>query len=120
MPLTMGRIFQIERVVDTRRDAHFTNKFTIGDLFPDEDPIGALCHELKVLTVREYIKTVRDIRSSLRQTLGVTQQVFSDAIGVSCDTMEAWESGTIAPTQMALKMLHLIQEDHTLFKKLQL
>lgn len=61
--------FQIERMVDTQRDIHFTNKFTVGDLFPDEDPVDALRHELRNLTVREYIRTVKDTRFPKRSEM---------------------------------------------------
>ena len=54
--------FQIERVVDRNRDEHFTNRFTVADLFPDEDPKNVLRRELRKLTVSDYIRTVRDLR----------------------------------------------------------
>ena len=33
--------FQKERLTDTQRDERFTNRYTVGDLFPDEDPVDA-------------------------------------------------------------------------------
>jgi len=58
-----GRItFQADRRVDNNRDIRYTNKSTVGDLFPDENPITALKRELKKLTVEEYIQTVKDTR----------------------------------------------------------
>ena len=41
--------FQEDRDVDKRRDIHYTNRFTIADLFPDEDPVEVLKRELKKL-----------------------------------------------------------------------
>jgi hypothetical protein len=55
-------VIQEERQVDKNRPVIYTNKFTIPDLFPDEDPQVALKRELKTLTVEEYIKTVKDLR----------------------------------------------------------
>lgn len=55
-------VIQEERQVDKNRPVIYTNKFTIPDLFPDEDPQVALRRELKTLTVEEYIKTVKDLR----------------------------------------------------------
>ena len=55
-------VIQEERQVDKNRPVIYTNKFTIPDLFPDEDPQVALSRELKTLTVEEYIKTVKDLR----------------------------------------------------------
>lgn len=54
--------FQEERKVDENRPIKFTNKFTVADLFPNENPVDALRKELKALTVEEYIKTVKDLR----------------------------------------------------------
>ena len=34
--------FQEQRLVDKERDERFTNRFTVADLFPDEDPVTAL------------------------------------------------------------------------------
>ena len=54
--------FQAERLVDQNRDQRHTNKFTVADLFPDENPVDALRRELKLLTIEEYIQTVKDLR----------------------------------------------------------
>ena len=54
--------FQAERLVDQKRDRRYTNKCTVADLFPDENPVDALRRELKQLTIEEYIQTVKDLR----------------------------------------------------------
>lgn len=54
--------FQKERNVDQGRNKKYTNRFTIGKLFPDEDEIEALKRELSHLTVEEYLETVMLIR----------------------------------------------------------
>lgn len=54
--------FQKERQTDTQRDERFTNRYTVGDLFPDEDPVDALKHELLTLRAENYIETVKDTR----------------------------------------------------------
>lgn len=54
--------FQEERQVDQNRDQRYTNKFTVADLFPDENPVTALKRELQRLTVEEYMQTVKDLR----------------------------------------------------------
>lgn len=63
--------FQIERRVDQDRDYKYTNKYTINDLFPDESPVEAIKHELKVLKTSEYIKTVKDNRFPARSEMRV-------------------------------------------------
>ena len=54
--------FQQERRVDSQRDERFTNRFTVADLFPDEDPVKALKRELLELKLENYIETVKDTR----------------------------------------------------------
>lgn len=54
--------FQEDRQVDQKRDIRFTNKYTVADLFPDEDPVDAIKRELRCLKVEEYIQTVKDTR----------------------------------------------------------
>ena len=49
--------FQKERQTDTQRDERFTNRYTVGDLFPDEDPVDALKRELLTLRAENYIET---------------------------------------------------------------
>ena len=46
--------FQQDRLVDRQRDIRFTNRFTVTDLFPNENPVDALKRELGKLTVEEY------------------------------------------------------------------
>lgn len=62
--------FQRKRKADEAREYKFTNDYTIGNLFPNENPIRALKRELQTLTVHEYIETVKDIifpnRSEMR------------------------------------------------------
>ena len=56
---------------DQARPVQYTNKFTVADLFPDENPVSALKRELRTLTVEEYIQTVQDLhfpnRSEMRE-----------------------------------------------------
>lgn len=54
----------------------------------------------------------------IRSSLDLTQRAFAEILGVSCRTVEAWESGRSTPTPTAKKLMYLIQEDHTLIYKL--
>ena len=54
--------FQRNRKVDEKRNRKFTNRYTISKLFPDEDEVEVLKRELILLTVEEYIETVKDFR----------------------------------------------------------
>ena len=56
---------------------------------------------------------------AIRESLRMTQKAFASILGVSCRTVEAWESGKTNPTPTAKKLMHLIQEDHSLVEKLQ-
>ena len=63
--------FQKERLTDTQRDERFTNRYTVGDLFPDEDPVDALKRELLTLRAENYIETVKDTRFPARTEMRV-------------------------------------------------
>lgn len=54
----------------------------------------------------------------VRGALGMTQRAFAEVLGVSCRTVEAWESGKTTPTPTAKKLIYLIQEDNSLVQKL--
>ena len=54
----------------------------------------------------------------IRSALSMTQKAFAEILGVSCRTVEAWESGKSTPTPTAKKLMYLIQEDHSLVQKL--
>ena len=54
----------------------------------------------------------------IRTSLGMTQKVFAELLGVSPRTVEAWESGKSTPTPTAKKLMFLIGEDHSLVQKL--
>lgn len=54
--------FQEEREIDKLRDIKYTNKYTMANLFPDENPIEVLKRELKLLTVHDYLGTVEDTK----------------------------------------------------------
>ena len=56
--------------------------------------------------------------SEIRASLDMTQKAFAEVLGVSCRTVEAWESGKSTPTPTAKKLMFLIQEDHSLVQKL--
>lgn len=56
--------------------------------------------------------------AEIRTNLCMTQKTFAGMLGVSCRTVEAWESGKNTPTPTARKLLHLIAEDHSLVQKL--
>ncbi len=55
---------------------------------------------------------------AIRTSLSMTQKTFAATLGVSCRTVEAWESGKTTPSPTAKKLMYLIQEDHSLVEKL--
>lgn len=67
----------MERKVDTDRNIRFTNKFTISDLFPNEDLNVALRRELKSLTAADYMRTVKDIRFPKRSEMREFGKVYN-------------------------------------------
>ena len=69
--------FQEERAVDQNRPIQYTNKFTVADLFPNENPVDALRRELKTLTVEEYLRTVKDLRFPKRSEMREFGKVYN-------------------------------------------
>ena len=68
--------FQAERQTDQGRDIRYTNRFTVADLFPDENPVNALKGELQKLTVEEYMQTVKDLRFPNRSEMREFGKVY--------------------------------------------
>ena len=56
---------------------------------------------------------IREIRVSL----GMTQVVFADSIGVSPKTVEAWETGRNKPIGPARRILSMVQSDPNVLKQ---
>ena len=48
---------------------------------------------------------------SIRQREGVTQRTFASYFGVSCRTVEAWETGRNRPSGPSNRLLHLLEND---------
>lgn len=64
-------------------------------------------------------RTLPDVDAvEIRKSLSLTQRAFAAVLGVSCRTVESWESGRSNPTPTARKLLYLIQEDNSLVQKL--
>ena len=70
-------IFQSVRKVDRNRDVKYTNKYTVGELFPDEIPEVALKRELKTLTIENYMRTVKDINRPNKSEMREFGKVYS-------------------------------------------
>lgn len=54
---------------------------------------------------------------AIRQQQKLSQRLFSDALGVSIKTVEAWEAGTNSPSGIARRMLELLIIDNRLLQK---
>ena len=68
--------FQVKRLVDEQRDERYTNQYSISTLFPHEDPVEALKRELRLLTVEEYMKTVKDLKFPKRSEMREFGKVY--------------------------------------------
>lgn len=69
--------FQKDRIVDQNRDNRFTNRYTLLNLFPDEDEVEVLKRELAFLTVENYIETVKDTRFANKSEMRVFGKKYS-------------------------------------------
>jgi putative transcriptional regulator len=54
----------------------------------------------------------------LRLSLGKTQEVFAQLLGVSKKTVEAWEAGTKKPNGSVLRLFQVIERDLSLVEAL--
>ena len=54
----------------------------------------------------------------LRLSLGKTQEVFAQLLGVSKKTVEAWEAGTKKPNGSVLRLFQVIERDLPLLEAL--
>lgn len=72
-------------------------------------------------TTKLSVAPLPDMDSSdvkaIRQSLDMTQVIFAAVMGVSVKTVEAWESGTNAPSGTAKRMLSLLKSDPQLPEK---
>lgn len=69
--------FQIDRRVDAGRNLKYTNRYTVNELFPDENPQIALKRELKKLSVEDYLRTVKDTRFPNRSEMREFGKVYN-------------------------------------------
>lgn len=69
--------FQIDRIVDKNRDHRFTNRYTLSNLFPDEDEVEVLKRELALFTAENYIETVKDTRFPRKSEMRVFGEKYS-------------------------------------------
>ncbi len=60
-----------DRHIDRSRDEKYTNRYTLHELFPDEDLVEALKRELPLIRVEDYIETLKDIRETKRSDFRV-------------------------------------------------
>ncbi len=61
----------------------------------------------EILPVKNYNNTeIRQIRNSV----GMTQTLFANFMGVSSKTVEAWEKGTNHPTGTACRLISMLED----------
>lgn len=70
----------------------------------------------KVSIAPLHVYNADDIRA-IRQQQNMSQRLFAEALGVSVKTVEAWETGTNAPSGAANRMLELLTHDSALLER---
>jgi len=68
---------QKHRKIDKNRDNKYTNSYTIGKLFPNEDVVEVLGKELSLLTIEDYIETVKDTKRPKKSEMRVFGKKYS-------------------------------------------
>lgn len=78
--------------------------------------------ETKGRTRKMSIKPVRNMSpeeiKAIRETLGMSQRLFAELLGVSKKTVEAWEAGRNKPKGPTIRILALIENDPALAQKM--
>lgn len=67
-----------------------------------------------VVPVKEY--NASEVKK-IRNETGMSQKTFASYVGVSCKTVEAWESGINHPSGAASRLLHMMEMDRNLTKE---
>ena len=67
-----------------------------------------LSHELVIPDPPKPLKPQDIVK--LRQSLKVSQSIFSEILNVSVKTVQAWEAGRRQPAQSALRLLEIIKK----------
>ena len=67
-----------------------------------------------VVPVKEY--NASEVKK-IRNETGMSQKTFASYLGVSCKTVEAWESGINHPSGAASRLLHMMEMDRNLTKE---
>ena len=55
----------------------------------------------------------KEVRAT-RKALAATQRAFAEIVGVSLETVKAWEAGKRIPEGPASKLIRLLKQDHKL------
>ena len=104
-----------------------TKKIPRPDLLEMAKDVVASFDEAKgIHTGRFFNKTIVPIPAKpkevklTRKTLGATQQVFAGILGVSIQTVKAWEGGSRIPEATATKLIRLIKKHPDLADKVSL
>lgn len=64
--------------------------------------------------VKEY--SAEEVKK-IRVNTGMSQNVFASYMGVSCKTVEAWESGKNHPSGAASRLLHMMEMNNNLVEE---
>ncbi len=97
---------------DALRNARDVTRVWLEDVSEDGQRLPAprghsmwVARELRALTAEPV--SAEDVRI-IRRNLGLTQRAFADVLGVSLNTVQAWEQGVNAPSGAGQHLLRLI------------
>lgn len=87
--------FQRNRFVDDQRDEEFTNRYTVSNLFPNDDPVDVLKKELLELETENYIETVKDSKYPTKSEMRVFGKMYDKDvyIKIRVDLQQSSTSG---------------------------
>lgn len=79
-----------------------------------DDTKGKVKLEKRVVTVLPVKHYSAEKVKEIRHSIGLSQRLFANYIGVSQKTVEAWEAGTNQPSGAASRILNMMEMDDEL------
>lgn len=86
----------------------------------------AVAYEAKKLDLRTTTLEIPDVPpefnkaevKEVREQLNVSQPIFAKILGVSDDTVKAWERGANKPSGSSARLIQIAKEDPQIFKQI--
>jgi len=82
----------------------------------DADFERAILGEVRERLMRGKVKSGKDV-TALRRFVGMTQEEFARAAGISVDTLQNWEQGRRRPQGAAVALIRIVARDPRVLRR---